>query len=125
MYLSQDTLTHLRCDFSREDKIALKEILQKENAKLKKLSKKDLALEFYKCTMRDLNVHKFIRIVRSKLLLRNEMRRRQNSRHVKETFLVIDQNERFVGVVITTGNRGTGNRHERHPQHEEACVEGL
>jgi hypothetical protein len=102
IYHHKDTLTHLRCDFSIEDKIALKEILLRENAKLKQLSKKDVALEFYKCTMRELNVHKFIRLIRSKLLLRNEMRKRQSSRQVRESFLVIEQNERLVVTLNST-----------------------
>jgi len=92
----KDTLTHLRCDFSKEDKIALKEILLKDNNTLKQINKKDLALVFYKCMMREFYVHKFIRLLRSKLLQRKEMRKRELSRQVRESYLVIDQNERLV-----------------------------
>ncbi len=78
--------------------------MNKEKARLARLSKKDIALEFYKCMMREYRTMKFISILRKKLIEKREKQRRFTLRSENDKFLSIDQNERLVN---TTANKRT------------------
>ena len=72
--------------------------MTKEKERLARLSRKDIALEFYKCTMRELRVHKFIAYLRKKVHVHRETLRRFTTRNVSDKYLTISNNEILVGL---------------------------
>lgn len=94
----------LRPDFTEVERNALLELMAKEKARLARLSKKDIALEFYKGIMREYRTMKFVAILRKKIHDKREKQRRFTLRTENEKFLSINQNERLVIGFLTLGH---------------------
>ena len=99
-------IMRLRTDISTAQKEKLISLLEKEKTKLMKMSKRDLALEFYKNVTRELKVRQFIRNLRKKVSQKKEMIRRAKENEEKDRYLNIDKNERLEIEEQAIGMKG-------------------
>ena len=83
----------LRPDFGAKEKQDLGTQMSQNNKKLSK-GKRDLGMEFYRYTMKELHVYKFVRNLKKKL---NESKRKKlenEKQQDKAAYLNIDKNEK-------------------------------
>lgn len=85
----------IRTDFGEKEKKMLLDEMKAQNAMALK-GKRDLALEFYKASMKELNVHTFIKNIKKNYYEKKRVKLLVANNEDKSKYLSISSNERKV-----------------------------
>lgn len=107
----QKTICKARPEFSAEDQKALAEELKLHNRSALK-GKRDLGLEFYKASMKELHVSRFIKLLKKRLAETKKQKQAISASKNQSVYLSINKNEKKVVSPHSADGRN-GAQHQR------------
>lgn len=96
-------ITRLRKDLKQKEKDLIFELIQSEQEKLSKLTKKDIALEFCKLLMKDQKMRRFVKNIKKALGKRKEREEQRKLMEETQCLLAKQAEERMVSYSNSQG----------------------
>lgn len=89
-------IMRLRPDFNKKKKAKVFKMMEEEEEKIRKESKRNVAKLFYKQIMTEFRIHQFVQKFRIKMHIRNEIMRKRAQKEQDRSVKNINENERLV-----------------------------